>query len=75
MEYGDYLIEIYKNDEGEFVGRIARKDGRHFKDRALFPFEVLVFAETVPRETEEEAIEEAKIIAAASRPIYSPPAL
>ena len=69
MEFGDYLIEVFKNDDGEFVARITRKDGKHFKDRALFPFEVLSYAETMPHATHEEAVEEAKALAIASRPL------
>jgi hypothetical protein len=69
MEFGDYLIEVLKNDEGEFVARVNRKDGRHFKDRVLFPFEELTYAETMPHATREEAIEEAKALVAASKPL------
>lgn len=69
MEFGDYLIEVLKNDDNEFVARITRKDGKHFRDRTLFPFEVLHFAETMPHATKEEAIEEAKAIATASKPL------
>jgi hypothetical protein len=67
MEFGDYLIEVFKNDDGEFIARVARKDRRHFKDRNLFLFEALTYAETVPHATEAEAIEEAKTIVAASK--------
>jgi hypothetical protein len=68
MEFGDYTIEVITNDEGEFIARVARKDGRRFKDRNLFLFDVLGYAETGPCSTAEEAIHEAKIIASASRP-------
>ncbi len=69
MDYGEYEIEVITNDDGEFIARVARKDGRYFRDRALFPFEELAYAETMPHPTREGAIEEAKTIAAASRPL------
>ncbi len=68
VEFEDYIVKVITNDDGEFIGRVSRKDGRHFKDRTLFPFEVLTYAETTPRSTMEEALEEAKSIAAASTP-------
>jgi hypothetical protein len=67
MEFGDYVIETIRNDDGEYIGRVSRKDGRHFIDGTLFPFEVLPYAETRPRSTEEEALQEAKAIAAESK--------
>jgi hypothetical protein len=67
MDYGDWDIELVAEDGG-FRGRVKRLDGRHFTIRGSLPRALFRHAETMIFPSEEEAIENAKLIADAGVP-------
>lgn len=63
MEYYDFTIEARKEDGG-WIARVKRKDGRHFTIRSTMPHALFPWADTMSNfPSEAEAIAEAKLIA------------
>jgi hypothetical protein len=67
MEYGDWDIELVAEDGG-YRGRVKRLDGRRFTIHGSLPHALFRHAETMIYQSEEEAVENAKLIADAGRP-------
>jgi len=69
MEYGYYEITLIADDAG-FKGHVRRFDGRHFTlAGSTHPHMLMAHANTaISYQTEEEAVENARLIADAARP-------
>lgn len=70
MEHGNFRIET-RQEDGGWVARVSRIDGRHFTIKSTLPYALFPWADTMSNfPTEAEAIEAGQIIAdAAAIPI------